>query len=364
MAVTLKDVAREVGLSLQSVSDVLNCGDTRYSAATRQRVREAAARLGYQPNLMAQAMVSGRTHTLGMVTHGYSTPVAAEKIEALCFEARRRGYQAYLGTVTAPDDEREIISEFLGRRVDGLVCMVHPQFDPQPYRQLLAGGTPLVLIGNTTPATGDLPIVEVHPAEGVRLAARHLIELGHRRIALAVGKGLVAMDNGRFAGYCKALEETGLPFAPELIMSDRDISPAEARVFTAAAMRLPSPPTAFIYSNDMMALIGMHTLWELGFNVPGDVSVVGYDDLLFAEHLSPALTTVRQPRAELADAVLDLLLSQIRESGRPLAPTILLPSLVSRQSTAKCPPAIQRRRPSRPRLSHAKATPPTAARHS
>ncbi len=335
MNVTLKDVAKDVGLSLQTVSDVLNCGDVRYSEKTRLRIKEAAERLGYHPNLMAQAMIRGRTHTLGMVTHGYSTPVSAEKTEAICFEARRRGYQVYLGTVAAPDDEFGIIKDFLGRRVDGLVCTVSPRFDPEPYRQLIAKGMPLVLIGNTSPETRDLPIVEIHIADGVRQAARHLITLGHRRIALAIGKGLALIPNGRLTGYKKALKDARIPFAKELVMADRDITPPEARVFTAAVMRLSSPPTAIIYSNDMMALIGMHTLWEMGFKIPDDVSVVGYDDLLFAEHLSPSLTTVRQPRAEFADAVLDLLIGQIEKKGGELAPRILLPSLVERQSTGK-----------------------------
>jgi len=334
MVATLKDVAQEVELSIQTVSDILNCGDIRYSEKTRQRVKAVAERIGYQPNLMAQAMVRGRgrTRTIGMVTTGYSTSVSAEKTEAICFAAARRGYHLYLGMNDRENGEKEIINDFIGRRVEGLICMLELRFDPAPYRKLLDDGFALVLLGIIPPEMKDLPHVEVHPSEGIYQAVSYLARLGHDRIAMAVGSHHASIPWGRLPGYARALRENAIQADERLIMTS-EATHEKAIAFTTQVMRLPSRPTAIIYSNDEMAMVGMHALWEMGLKVPQDVSGIGYDDLSFAKHIRPSLTTVRQPREELADAVLDLLLERIEKRGSANSHRVLIPKLVEREST-------------------------------
>lgn len=339
MAPTLKEVAQDVGLSLQTVSDVLNCGDLRYSAKTRARIQAAAERLGYRPNLMAQSMVTGRTNAIGMLAPDLDTQVTVEKINAIYHQAAAAGYQVYLGLARDGGKCDEILQGFIDRRVDGLICLVPPDFDPAPCRRRFATGTPLVmagLVGDAAAASG-LPVVEVLTAQGVCQATRHLIDLGHRRIAFAVGSVNAAVPGGRLAGYRQALKESRLRFDPGLVMADREVTHEESRVFTQAMLDRPAPPTAILYSNDEMALVGVQTLAELGLRVPQDISVVGYDDLFFSAHMRPALTTSRQPREDLAAAVMALLQDQIAGRDRTARVTALAPTLVVRQSTGPCP---------------------------
>ncbi|MBI4025740.1 MAG: LacI family DNA-binding transcriptional regulator [Verrucomicrobia bacterium] len=332
MGITLKDVAQETGFCIQTVSDVLNCHDPRYSEATRRKIRKAADQLEYQPDRMAQAMVRGRTQTIGMVATNLTTPVTMEKIEAICHQAWRMEYQVYLAAKENEEAGLRIMRDFLGRRVEGLICFTGFGYDPAPYRELIRKGVPTVLIGGLEESKG-LPVVDVDAAEGLFQTTCHLLELGHRDIAFLPGRYLASFAHGRMAGYRRALKARRVPIRENLILVDRDITPKEVYRQTKRLMKLARPPTAIIYSNDQMALIGMHALWAEGYQVPGDVSVAGYDDLPFAEFLHPALTTVRQPRGEFAQVVLDLLMKQIHGGKAALQPRLLKPELMLRPST-------------------------------
>lgn len=328
----LKDVAKDVGLSLQTVSDVLNCGDTRYSEKTRARIKEAAERLGYRPNLMAQSMVRGRTKTIGVITPTLNTPVTVEKIGAICHKAAEKGYQTYLGIVEDNNCE-ELVRGMVGRKVDGLICVISSTCDLKLFHKLSAEGMPMAfsVVGASLGAKG-LPSVQIDTANGVAQMVKHLVELGHRRIAFAAGRNNI-VPGGRLDGYRKGLKDADIRYDREIVLLDRDAAQDEVHAFTKEMLALPRPPTAILYDNDEMALIGVQTLAELGLKAPDDISIAGYDDLFFAAHVRPALTTARQPREAFADAMMGLIEDQL--NGKPVdgKAMLLLPELVVRQST-------------------------------
>jgi DNA-binding LacI/PurR family transcriptional regulator len=339
-AVTIRDVARRAGVSLSTVSQVLNGRAGYASETTRDRVLEAARELGYRPNALARGLVTSRTGTLGVVitdiTRGFFTQVVGS-IEQV---ATRQGYSVLLACADGVQPEKTALETFLDKRVDGIVCMSSSvETSADHILQVTRLGVPLVVI-NRPLHTSELNQIAWDDVEIGRRATEHLIGLGHRRIAHLSGtldppSRRAAVD--RVGGYKAALAAARLPIDRSLIVDGG----FDYQVAFAACGRLfdrEDPPTAVFAASDSMAVAIINALHRRHLRVPEDVSVVGANDDLFAVHVEPQLTTVRPPVVAAGRRAAELILGAIG-SATPSEPVreVLASELIVRASTAPPP---------------------------
>jgi LacI family transcriptional regulator len=333
---TIRDVARAAGVSKSTVSNVIrDAGKT--TPQTRERVLEAIAAVGYRPNAIARSLVRRRTTTVGILVGDLANPFYSELAKLVEQRLTGAGYATMMcNTDGHAASEQARIESLLEHRAAGIV-MLQSSGEWQVADELRAQGVPLVVV-SCWDETADC--VAVDDAAGMRLAVDHLLRLGHRRIAY-LSSGLVEpqTDRARFEGYRRALRAAGVRPAKELrlrweepayLASDHEIARGIEPLLDG-----PDPPTAFVVSNDLVAIDLIETLGQLGHRVPADASVVGFDNIALAGLARVSLTTVAQPREALAELGATILLERI-ESGDvlPLRRVRLPPELVVRASTA------------------------------
>jgi DNA-binding LacI/PurR family transcriptional regulator len=348
---TILDVASAAGVSKSTVSNVVR-GAPNISPETRRRVLETIASVGYRPNAVARSLVRRRTTTVGILVGDLANPFYSELAKLVEQRLSAAGYAAMIcNTDGHALSERLRIESLLEQRAAGIVML---QFSGEwaLADELRAQGVPLVVV-SCWESKGDC--VAVDDAAGVGLAVRHLLELGHRRIAY-LSSGLVEpkTDRARFDGYRHALAAVRLVPKktnvlrwedPAYLRSDRQIVRDIERLLGGLA-----PPTAFFVSNDLVAIDLIETLEELGLRVPDDVSVVGFDNIALAGLARISLTTVAQPRDELARLGVAVLIERIEGGKRQRPRRIrLTPELVVRRSTAPAHSADKRDRQAGPR---------------
>ena len=335
---TIKDVAREAGVSIATVSYVIN--NTRpVSQETRRRVLEAARRLNYRPSIIARSLQAGRTHLIGYswrpLPPEHGSPILDRFIHALGRAAYQAGY--HLLAFPTPDVEREIeIYEELVEmgRVDGIVLSATNIHD-QRVAYLQQTGFPFVAFGRAG-AGWDYPWSDVDGTAGVAMAVRHLYELGHRRIAMLAWPEDSLAGQYRFQGYLQGLEEVNLDFDPALVVRVEHAE-HEGRRGLRQLLELPpaEQPTAVICVSDLIAIGAMNEALDRGLPVGRRFGIVGFDDIPIARYLRPPLTTVRQPVDEIGQAVVEQLVALIEEQPLDEAQRhrLLAPTLVVRAST-------------------------------
>lgn len=331
---TLRDVAREAGVHPSTASRALN-GATRgqVSGATAARVTAAAERLGYRPNALAQGLRSARTGTVGLVLPDLTNPLFPPIVRGL--EDRLAAEDVTVLTASSGNDatrERAILDVMLRRRVDGLIVATALRDSPL-VDELVARGTPVVLL-NRTVDSPPLPSVAPDDHLGMRLAVSHLVGLGHTRIAHVAGSSSASTSIVRQQGFIAWMRESGLEPDPDLIVAARWVTQPDGQVAFGALLDRRPDLTAVVAANDLVALGCYAALAERGRSVPGDVSVVGFNDVPFSEWLSPALTTVRIPKQALGVRAAELMLEAIRDPDAPPVGLRLAPDLVVRGSTA------------------------------
>jgi LacI family transcriptional regulator len=331
---TIRDVAAHARVSHQTVSRVIN-GNPNVSEATRSRVLAAIAELGYVPSPMARGLISNRTHSLGVVADDISDQFFARMVAGAEAEARSRGYYLMIGSVEPDDDERGYLRLMLERRVEGLI-LARPSSPLSPARlaPLQDAGVPLVLVSFGAGVPGML--VDVDNRGGGYEATRHLLDMGHRRIATIVGPRDWPSAGARLEGYRDALREAGVAEEPALVEHADDWGPESGRAATARLLERGAPFTALFAHSDLAAVGAIRQLRLAGLGVPHDVSVVGFDDLPVAAFVDPPLTTVHQPMEEVGALAAALLLDRLVDGEEPAAEQHLLPAaLVVRQSVAR-----------------------------
>lgn len=334
MAPKISDVAREAGLSTAAVSRFLN-GRIVLPPETARRIREAVERLDYRPNAIARRLSAGASQTLGFVTSDISHPFFARIASAAEAEAAERGYTlAIFNSRNDPASELRILARLADRQVDGLLFLTNHADDGSLARQINALGR-TVLIDEDVPAA-EAPRIFADNKAGGWLAARHLIEQGHRRIAFVGGpKGLISVEE-RLAGFRRAHGEAGLAIDERLVLKGRydEAFGAEA---LALLRRLSEPATAVVAGADIIAVGILRAARQAGVRIPQDLSLIGSDDMSFADLLQPALTTVRQPDREFGrDGVRTLLDLLAKRVDLPFARRLPV-ELIRRASVA--PPA-------------------------
>lgn len=342
----MNDIAARAGTSASVVSLVLNGAKSktvRTSAGTRDRVLKAAEELGYRRNPMAGALATGRTHVLGMMfPHASAYTAENAPFESLVMsgviaQAARKGYNVMLYSAAA-EDEGDRAARMIDRKIDGLVLVVPPVGTPI-YAECERQGIAVVSVL----APKDEVALTVNSADwaGGLLATRHLIELGHRRIAHLLGKPETITTAPRRAGYEEAMAEAGAEADPALCVPG-GFSREASFESTVRLMALPTSrrPTAIFAANDLSAHGAIDAIHAAGMSVPGDVSVIGYDDTWYATVTRPHLTTVRMWVDELGRCAADLLIARLGgdaiEDPHPVMPV----TLTVRESSG--PPPVSR----------------------
>jgi LacI family transcriptional regulator len=333
--VTHKDVAMRAGVSVATVSYVINDGPRPVSIDARRRVEAAIAELGYVPNELARSLRLQQTSLVGLIIPSLANPVYGEIARELERVCTQQGMLVVLcNSERAEDREARFVRMLRSKQVDGVVITPHgaalPLLDP-----LLAAHIPVVVLEHSLPGVHCIVIDEI---EGGRLATEHLLGLGHRRIGLIRRHPTRAMSWQRHAGYRLALEDAGIAYDPNLVVHCGS-SHAEGYAAMQQLLALNERPTAVFVHNDILAMGAMRAMYDEGLAVPGDVSLVGYDDIASAAYLSPPLTTVRIPKVEmgaLAGRTIMQLAQGEQASGSALEPQTVTLSveLVVRSSTA------------------------------
>ena len=323
------EVATAAGVSIATVSRVVN-GRPVVAEPTRQRVRAAMQRLGYRPHALARGLAARRSHTIGLVITDILDPYFADIIRGAQEQAESAGYAILLGDTSVHQPREDVlVRRLLERRVDSLI--VASSRTSRAYAALVTGeGIPVVCINGQREFFPHS--VQTDNRAGAKLAIEHLVRLGHRRIAHVTGPPGVPTRQERVAGYRLALAEAGLRYDPDLIVSGNGHL-IESRDAARGLFSLADAPTAIFAYNDRAAVGCYQACRELGLRVGADVSVVGFDDIVMASWVDPPLTTVSQPRREMGQIAVNLVLGMLRGESAPTH-VVVLPQLVERESTA------------------------------
>ncbi|MDN4595345.1 catabolite control protein A [Polycladomyces subterraneus] len=330
-AVTIYDVAREAGVSMATVSRVVN-GNPNVKPATRKKVLETIRNLGYRPNAVARGLASKRTTTVGVIIPDISNAFFAELTRGIEDIANMYHYNIILSNSdNKKEKELQLIETFLEKQVDGLLFLGSEVTDE--HRQVFAEAhVPIVLAGTQDPV-GDRPSVVIDQVQAAKEATTALIREGHERIGL-IGGPLTDPVNGysRYLGYKQALEENGLPFKEEWVrIGDyRYRSGLEAM---RSLLESEQPPTAVFACSDEMAVGALHAVQDAGRSVPEDVSIIGFDDIPLATQVRPLLSTVAVPMYDIGAVAMRLLTKYMNDEPVESPQVVLQYRLELRNST-------------------------------
>lgn len=326
--VTLADVARHAQVSKTTVSHVIS-GNRPVAAATRERIERSIATLGYRPDGVARSLRTRKTQTVALIVPDLTNPFYPALARGLETCLDESGYRTIIcSSDGVPERERAYLEDVTDRSVDGLVLdSFHLSVDD--LHGATGGRVPVVWIGGTPLDHPGVDSVRPNDEEGAYAATKHLIDRGHRRIAMIDGPE--GSGRPRRDGYRRALAEAGLPSSHEPLMrSDW------TRAGGAHAMRalLTAPPTAVFCSNDLTAIGAIDAIRDAGLSVPDDIAVVGYDDIELASLVSPPLTTVANPAAETGRTAGRMLVERMSGGFQRPARAVALPSpLIVRASS-------------------------------
>ncbi len=305
----------------------------RISAGTEALVLEAAEALNYTANHLARGLRLRKTYTVGLVTPDISNPFFAHVIDRVHSTAHEQGYSLVVcNSNESLDLETEHVHLLRQKRVDGLIAMpVGQGYDH--FKEWLSGGTPLVLLDRCSESL-EVDSVVVDNYRGAFDATEHLIEHGHRRIALVQGLPGTYTNTTRLKGYRDALATHGIDIDERLVVGG-DFRRERAYIETKLLLNLDPAPTAIFATGDLITLGTMQALEEEGLHVPRDISLLSFDDFDFAPFLRCPLTTVQQPKEMMGEAAVKLLIEQFDREGRPPRRIVLSPKLVVRESVAR-----------------------------
>ncbi len=340
MVTTMRDIARVAGVSQSTVSRVLNDAPTSVpiAPATRARVLQAAEELSYRPNPLARGLRGAPTMLMGAVVRDFSDPFFAGAIEALAVEAMSHGYNIVLGHAQGRLDEGIALTTVLEtRHTDTIVLLGDMQDQPRLLDDLRRSTVPVVAMWQGSSPL-EFPTAEPDDRAGIRAGLDHVVDLGHRRIAF-VSAHLQGDFRQREDAYVEFMAER-FGGVPDGYLQRCENTLAGGEEALRALFELPEPPTAVCTSTDLVAIGVLHAAHVIGADVPGRLSVVGFDDILIAAHTVPALTTLRMPIAAMVREAVGTAIRLAREPvSPPAAPTkvVFEPTLVVRESTARRP---------------------------
>ena len=344
---TIRDVAREAGVSIATVSRVFN-DSSLVSEDTTRIVRKAATLLDYWPNAAARSLITNRTHALGVLLPEIHGEFFSEVIRGIDLAARGHGFQLLVSSSHADSGALAEAMRSLSGRIDGVIVMA-PDVDAPGAIRGFSSRCPVVLL-NPGQDVEECDTVSIANYEGAHEMVMHLAGLGHRRIAIVRGPARNLDAERRLQGYRAALRDSGIPPSAELEFHG-DFTESSGEAAAAEFVRLVPHPTAVFVANDHMAIGLMSGLRDAGVSVPGDVAVTGFDDIAVARYATPPLTTVRVNTSLLGERAVELLLRARRSTNSTLRQHEVLPtSLAIRRSCgANAQPLADALRPRRAR---------------
>ncbi|MEW9673856.1 LacI family DNA-binding transcriptional regulator [Ammoniphilus sp. 3BR4] len=330
MKVTIYDVAREAGVSIATVSNLIN-NKGHVGKKTKKHVLEVMGRLNYQPNFLASALTGKQTYTLGLVLPDISNPYYGQLARAIESKAIELGYSVILCSTYHDDDRTQrYISLLQQKKVDGI--MIGTGESDNLLDQLHKLEIPIALVGRDISSLSVTSVL-VDDFLGGYLATKHLVELGHTKIAIITEDLNVFNTNERLRGYKFALEEADIPFCDQLLKTC-DFTVEDGKARTVELLENSSiRPSAVFACNDLLGIGVIQAAKEMGLQVPADLSVVGFDNIMFAAYTDPALTTVSQPIDQIGMKAVDLLVDEINNKEEIKQRVTIRPQLVIRQST-------------------------------
>jgi DNA-binding LacI/PurR family transcriptional regulator len=333
--VSIKDIARSADVSHSTVSRALS-DSPLVSAETKERIQRLARQMGYSPDAQARSLVMGRTLTVGVVVTTIIDPFVAELVQGIERYARDGNYSVILASSDAePDREIAAVEMLNSKRVDGVI-VTSSRVGALYQEHLDRLHVPVVLVNSRRAQAGRYTFsINVDNRDGGVQAVRHLLDLGHRRIAYITGPADHSDDLERLAGYRHALEEADSAFDPSLVVPG-DGRAAGGEAALPAIMGREDPITAAFCYNDMTALGLMHAALRAGYTVPGDLAIVGFDDIILASHVHPRLTTIAQPVRRMGRRAMKMVLKLMDNddpNGSNVTDVVLKGELVVRGST-------------------------------
>jgi LacI family transcriptional regulator len=328
--VTIAEVGRLAGVSIATVSRVLNDVPGQVGPATRRRVLRVIRQLNFRPNALARSLHLKRTHTVGLIMPDISNPYYAEIARGIEDAISRQGYTLITcNTDRKPDRISHSVALLREKQVDGIILGGGGTLGAPYFAALRDCGTRVILIGRYEV---DLPAVRVDNVKGAREAAAHLLALGHRRIAVLGGPKLSTTTVDRLAGFRQAFDEFGLPL-PSHWLRHGDLRPESGFEAVEKLFGSRQVPTAFLAINDQIAIGAMRAILHRGLEIPRQVSVVGFDDIALASFVTPALTTMALPLHQMGVAAGEMVLGSL--AGAEQSQEIwFTPTLVVRESSA------------------------------
>lgn len=342
---TQSDVARIAGVSRVTVSHVLNNRTDRQvpvSEETRQRVLAAVAELDYVPDARALALRSGNTKTIGLIIPDIHNPHFWEVVDGVEKEASAAGYHILLSSISPENkNAQDIFNNLSHRRIDGLIMVpsfiYHSQRAQKTLAHLVQRRVPIVAImADHGGETYNIDRVLSDYRDVTLEAMAHLLALGHRRIGFIFGIAVPELGQDRLSAYRESLQTAGLPVDPDLMM---ECGPTVEDSYRATYQLLErsSRPTALLTINDYLAIGALRAARDLGLDVPRDVSVLGYDDVPFADYLIPRLSTASKDGENMGREAFRLLLARLQDPDRPRQEIRLPARLILRESTGPAP---------------------------
>jgi LacI family transcriptional regulator len=333
---TLADVAAEAQVHVGTASRALNAA-TRdmVKPETAHRVREAAYRLGYSPNVIASGFRAQRTASIGVVLPDLTNPLFPPIVRGIEDVLTARGYVTLLGN-TDNDEQRELklIESLRARRVDGFIIATAKRIHPI-LEDIANAGTPIVLINRTTDRE-DISSVLSDDSAGIQTAVDHLVQLGHRRIVHLAGPDNLSTGRNRARAFEEAMRRHKLKVGEADSVTCDGYSMAAGNAAAKHIFKARPEATAIVAANDLIALGALQVLREMQLSCPGDVSIVGYNDMPFVDQLTPPLTTIRVPQYAAGVQAAEVLLDRLANS-HAITKSLLLPiELVIRGTTAAC----------------------------
>ena len=336
--VRLKDIAQLAGVSVMTVSKALR-DEPDVSAATKARIKALAHQYGYVPDSSAQGLRTKTTKLFGLVIPATTNPIYARIVFAIEERAHELGYDVLIAhTLNQPEREDLCLRRMLSRRVDGLFVTPVYRFEAEAriYQEITARKTPTVLLGPPAPFCKNFPGIEIEELLGSYNITKHLLRLGHQRIAYFTGPRDAPWAHERFEGYRRALREAGLEADDKLVFqSGNTIEDG-----TKAALQMLNEgcnPTAIQAVSDPVAIGCAEVLLQQGIRIPEDISIAGFGNILTSVYYRVPLTTVRQPKYRLGIAAVEAMMNLIRGEKMPIQ---RLPAeIIERKSTAPPRPA-------------------------
>ena len=331
--VRLKDIAQLIGVSVMTVSKALR-DEPDVSAATKAKIKKLAADMGYVPDSSAQGLRTKTTKLFGLVIPATTNPIYARIVFAIEERAHELGYDLLLAqTLNQPEREDACLRRLLSRRVDGLFITPVYRFEAEAriYQEIVTRNIPTVLLGAPAPFCKNFLAIEIEELVASYNVTKHLLGLGHKKIAYLTGPPAAPWAHERFEGYRRALREAGIEVDDKLVFQSGNTIEDGTR----AALQMLNEgvhPTAIQAVSDLVAIGCADTLMQQGVKIPDDISVAGFGNVLAAEYFRVPLTTVRQPKYRLGLAAIETMMKLIR--GEKFELKRLAAELEVRKSTA------------------------------